>query len=397
MKRTQRIALASVAALMFHAGCASSDASEKDPEERAPLTKPADVAQQEPEAKQQEPAEQPSKQASAKTDAKPMLRAVGPIAFVDGEAIPAEKFNHTVARRASAMGGKIPPPMVQMLKKRTLDRLIDEHLIDRELAQADVAVDQGAIDKEFAKVKDRFPSDQAFKSFLNQNSLSSAQMRENLRKDLKLREVLADKYGIRVTDQDVRDYYDANPTRFEREAQVQARHILIKVDKNASTEDVEKARQRADELSQQAKAGDDFAELAKKHSEGPSARRGGDLGFFTKGRMVPEFAKAAFSMNPGEVSGPVRTSFGFHVIKVEATKPAGKVPFAEAEELIESQLERQKYRKAMQKFLAELEADAKIERHPENIEVNVEAKSGEQRQRPNKDPSKLRLPKPDLK
>nr|WP_281285831.1 peptidylprolyl isomerase [Persicimonas caeni] len=192
-------------------------------------------------------------------------------------------------------------------------------------------------------------------------------------KDLRLRKLLKREYKLEVTEQDIEDYYDSNLERFEKDEQVRARHILVKVAKGATAAEETEARQRAADLVQKAKRPNaDFGELAKKHSEGPSASRGGDLGYFPRQRMVPEFSKAAFSLNPGEISQPVRTQFGFHVIMVEDVKPAGRTPLEEAKSQIRQQLERKQYRGAMKKLIAKLEADATIERKPENIEVNVE-------------------------
>lgn len=89
---------------------------------------------------------------------------------------------------------------------------------------------------------------------------------------------------------------------------VRASHILVS------------SQEKAKSILEEIKKGADFAKLAKKHSECPSSKKGGDLGFFSKGRMVPEFEKAAFSLNPGEVSGPVKTEFGYHLIKVTGRK-----------------------------------------------------------------------------
>lgn len=123
-----------------------------------------------------------------------------------------------------------------------------------------------------------------------------------------------------------RNIYTAQPQRFEVGEQVQARHILI-AGKDAA------ARAKAHQLSKELAAGADFAALAKEHSADPgSARRGGDLGFFTKGRMVPEFEQTAFALKDGQISDPVESQFGLHIIQRMASKPAGKQPFEEVRE-----------------------------------------------------------------
>lgn len=124
-----------------------------------------------------------------------------------------------------------------------------------------------------------------------------------------------------------RTIYAATPNRFKAEEQVQARHILI------SGNDAQ-AQERAEKVLQELKGGADFAQLAKERSaDTGSASRGGDLGFFSRGRMAPEFEAAAFALKePGELSGVVKTQFGYHVVKLEAKRPAGIRPFAEVKD-----------------------------------------------------------------
>jgi peptidyl-prolyl cis-trans isomerase C len=380
MKLPRRIALATTAALLL-AGCASSssaDGAADAPTERAPLTEPDNAATSEAEREADKgEADQAGEGADAKSAAdkadKPVIHATGPVAVIDGKEISAERYNAQIENRTRAMGGQMPPSMAIMLKKRVLDRLIEERLVDQRLAaEENLEVSDREVDDEFAEFVERFPSRQAFETFLERNGLSEEEMRQNLAKDLRLRKLLKREYKLEVTEQDIEDYYDSNLERFEKDEQVRARHILIKVAKGATTVEETEARQRAADLVQKAKRPNaDFGELAKKHSEGPSASRGGDLGYFPRKRMVPEFSKAAFSLNPGEVSQPVRTQFGFHVIKVEGVKPAGRVPLEEAKSQIRAQLERKQYRGAMKKLIAKLEAGATIERMPENIEVNA--------------------------
>ncbi len=136
--------------------------------------------------------------------------------------------------------------------------------------------------------------------------------------------------------------------------QVRARHILLKVDAEASPEDKEKARKLASDLLKRAKSGEDFAKLAMQYSEDPgSAIKGGDLGFNPKGRMVEAFDKAQFSLPAGAIAdAPIETNFGFHVIKVEAIRE-GDVPAEQAKQEVAEDLYRQSVAKAEMKRIAE--------------------------------------------
>jgi peptidyl-prolyl cis-trans isomerase C len=123
---------------------------------------------------------------------------------------------------------------------------------------------------------------------------------------------------IEVTDKDIELYYKANPEEFIRPEVVRARHILIKVDKSASEAERKEARIKAEDLLKRAKAGEDFSMLATEFSDDQGSKsKGGDLGYFQKGVMVPEFEAVAFSMKQGQISEIVESPFGFHIIKVE--------------------------------------------------------------------------------
>lgn len=135
---------------------------------------------------------------------------------------------------------------------------------------------------------------------------------------------------VTVSEDDIQEYYESHLDKFKTDKTVEARHILIKVAADADAEAVEDARKRIDKIYNMAKGGQDFAELAKKYSEGPTKSKGGLLGAFTREAMVKPFADKAFSMKVGEISEPVRTQFGWHIIKVEKINPEKMKSLSEA-------------------------------------------------------------------
>jgi peptidyl-prolyl cis-trans isomerase D len=139
---------------------------------------------------------------------------------------------------------------------------------------------------------------------------------------------------VTVDEDEIADYYDSHLDEFKAEKTVEARHILIKVDPKADEQANQAAKAKAEEIAQMAKSGQDFAELAKAHSQGPTKDRGGYLGKFTQAQMVKPFADKAFSMSAGEISDPVKTQFGWHVIKVESVEPASTKTLAQSREAI---------------------------------------------------------------
>lgn len=168
---------------------------------------------------------------------------------------------------------------------------------------------------------------------------------------------------VKIDDASIRDFYDQNQAQFTTPEQVEASHILIKVDQNADDQAVAKARQEALDVYDKAVQSVDFAELAKAYSQGPSAANGGYLGRFDRASMVKPFADAAFSMKPGDISQPVRTRFGWHVIKVTDKTPETVTPFETAKaqiqkELAASRLQDMAYNKAEDAYDAVLDGDS---------------------------------------
>lgn len=153
-----------------------------------------------------------------------------------------------------------------------------------------------------------------------------------------------------------RNVYNANPARFEHLDQVHVRHILI-----AGAEPESKAK--ADELLAQLKKGADFAELAKENSaDKGSGAKGGDLGFFEPGRMVPEFDKVAFALKtPGELSEPVKTQFGYHILRLEQRRPAGVKPYSEVREQLLTEVRNKAVQDAIDAEVEKLQGKGKID------------------------------------
>lgn len=156
--------------------------------------------------------------------------------------------------------------------------------------------------------------------------------------------------GVRVEEAEEKAFYEENPDLFEAQAQVSAKHILVENEDSANVI----AKEIADGL--------DFEEAAKKYSTCPSKEKGGDLGYFSKGQMVPEFEKAAFEGEIGKVIGPVQTQFGYHLIRVEDKKEGSVVPFEQVQDQIHQQLIQNKQKEVYDAKIKELEAKYGVER-----------------------------------
>ncbi|MGD9367107.1 MAG: SurA N-terminal domain-containing protein [Desulfobacteraceae bacterium] len=146
------------------------------------------------------------------------------------------------------------------------------------------------------------------------------------------------KAEIKISDEHIAEYYNSHPQEFKTQKRVKARHILLKLDEKEDAEAVDRRKTEAMKIYAMAKAGKDFSELAKQYSEGPSKAQGGDLGWFTRDGMVKPFADKAFAMAVNEICEPVRTSFGWHIIKVEQIEEAATRSLEEATEGIRAKL-----------------------------------------------------------
>ncbi|MBT8763701.1 SurA N-terminal domain-containing protein [Desulfohalobiaceae bacterium Ax17] len=151
---------------------------------------------------------------------------------------------------------------------------------------------------------------------------------------------LADKENI--SDQEVKNYYQAHKEQFKQEEMVKAKHILIKLNPDAPEEKVQAAKKKIARIQAELKKGKTFEELAKKYSQGPSSVRGGELGWFGRGQMVKKFEEAAFDLKPGQISEPVRTRFGLHLIKVDDYKAPGTKPLEEVKAEIKETIGQEK-------------------------------------------------------
>ncbi|MHB8110104.1 MAG: foldase protein PrsA [Syntrophorhabdaceae bacterium] len=236
---------------------------------------------------------------------------------------------------------KIPMNMKMMVasesgKKSFLDRLIVKKLILKEAEKENIEQD-----KEF------------------QNKLS--EIKEQLIIESLLKKKLT--AGTDMSDENLQKYYEANKEKFKKEREINTRHILLKSE--------EEAKQVKDKL----QAGEDFADLAKKYSIDPNAKvTGGEVGFHPKGTLLPEYEAAAFKLTKvGQTTGIVKTQFGFHIIRLEGTKPPAYVPFAEVKDFIKQQLVQERQKEVLDKYIEDLKKNSKITIHEELLKEQASA------------------------
>ena len=250
--------------------------------------------------------------------------------------------------------------------KKALDQLIDERLVDNELRELKVSITDKDVDTAVDEVKKNYNlTEQQLTEAVAKEGYTLSEYRETMRKQIGRYKLINEKVrkSVKVSDADVQSEYDRMTRAEGQDYEVHVRHILIAVPRTAAPADVEKARGKAERVAQEARQpGTDFAALAKKRSEGSSSSDGGDLGFFKRGTMVPEFEKVAFSLKTGEVSEPVRTQFGWHVLKLEEIRKLGVKPLEEARPEIEERLRRAQAERLTYQYMESLRQAAVVEK-----------------------------------
>lgn len=162
---------------------------------------------------------------------------------------------------------------------------------------------------------------------------------------------------IEVIDDEVQAYYKAHQEDFSQPEMVKARHILLKVPADADEKTIAEAESRVKDVRKKLEEGADFASLAKEYSDDPGTKdKGGELGFFPKGRMVPEFEAAAFAQKPGEISDPVKTAFGYHIIQTEEKREGSVKALDEVQDQIRQELQRKKQQEMFEKLVEQIKA-----------------------------------------
>jgi peptidyl-prolyl cis-trans isomerase C len=283
------------------------------------------------------------------------------LARVNGEAVRKTDFDRVI-RNLELGNGPIPPERRDEILRNALDQLITYTLMTQEAKTQNVTVSDAEVDERINQM--RGPgSDAEFKKALEARNMTLEQLRSDARVQLTIEKMMNAQVAsiTAATDAEARDFYAKNPDKFKRADTVRASHILLRADAKAPEAARKQARTRIEALLKRARRGEDFAALAKQHSQDGSARQGGDLGYFEREAMVPPFSQAAFSLEPGEISDIVTTDFGYHIIKVTDRKPAATVPYEQVSPQIVDFLSKQKKQERASQFIDEARKRARIE------------------------------------
>lgn len=317
------------------------------------------------------------------------------LATVNGQGIMLSEFDKNAAPILERFKQTVPTneqtsERVADIKKRILDQMVDDRLLVQEAKKKTVRVSQLEVDEGVRKVRSRFPTEEEFKKELQKEGMTYEEFRVHIQEQLSTIKLIEQDVKAKTptpTDEEVKSLYDtidallkdkpipgshtgseleelkslAKGVEHRFDERARGRHILIRVAPQASKEDRDAALKKIKDVHARLKKGEDFAELAKKYSEDPSSKdRGGDLGYFSRGDMVPPFDKAAFALDVGQLSDIVTTDFGYHIIQLQEKKAASKMSFEEIKEDLREYLFTQRGSKRFESYVKELRSKAEI-------------------------------------
>ena len=277
------------------------------------------------------------------------------VAVVDGTQIKRSDYDQIVAQAKKSYKNqkrefpKAGSQEFQTLKNQVVQFLVQREQFEQQAAALDVEITEKQVDDRLAQIqKQYFGGDKKkFEKQLKDQGLTEAQVRKDIRSQIVSEKIFAEVTGkVTVTDKQVEEYYNKNKSQYSQPESREVRHILVKT------------RAKADDIYNQLKAGADFAALAKKFSEDTGSKANGGKLTISKGQTVAPFDQTAFLLKKNEISKPVKTEFGFHIIQPLGDVKAAKVtPLKEVQDSIRQQLAQTKKNEAMTKWVEDLKKD----------------------------------------
>ena len=281
-----------------------------------------------------------------------------------------------------------------MMEQNVINQLIITELLDQEAQERGIKVTNKDVDEALRKTMDQMGGRDRLLEVLKANGISVSEFKKDLKTQVKMQKLATSAGKIEISDKECEKFYKENPDKFKNPEMVRASHLLISANAWQIQQDLtlngkreipqeelkaqveakmDAKKAEAEKLAKELKADKTkFAEYAKKYSDDPgSAKQGGDLGFFPKEAMVPEFSKVAFEAKPDTVSDVVKTQFGYHIIYVQDRRAAGVTPYEKAKSGIKDYLTTEKQIKALDDLTAAAKKKAKIEYMEERYNPEV--------------------------
>ena len=287
-------------------------------------------------------------------------------AIVNGSVIPLKTYNgqvQAIIQQYTSQGVNFQDAQLADLKIKVLDNLIDQELLYQDAVAKGLTVSDEAVILQLDAVKGQFPDEATYINVLASQGMTEEEVKSDIGRTLLVEDYITSKFGplINIEDSESMKFYQDNSQYFSKPEQVRASHILIKVESDAEESVKKDALERINTIKTRLNDGEEFSELARALSEGPSNVNGGDLGAFGRGQMVKSFEDAVFAMNVGDVSDVVETQFGYHLIRLTAKEAPTSVPFEEVKGQIVDHLKQLKMADMINGYVATIKPGAVIE------------------------------------
>ena len=288
-------------------------------------------------------------------------------AVVNGEAITMDEFNGgvlVVQKSILEKGKPLNCAQIVSVQKEVVESLIRREIIHQESRKAGIKIDKKDITKEIDAIKKQFLSDAEYKNELVRRNLSEDVLRGQLERNLLISKYVEQQFlkKVKVTDADVKAYYESHLSLLKQPLQVRVSHILIQADSKSEASRKQEARRKAEQILKELKKGRDFNAIAREQSDGPTRTSGGDLGYIRRGQLEKQFESVVFNLKKDEVSDVIETNYGFHLFKVTDRKPESIVAFDNVKEQIKQLLLQEKAKKEADEYARKLreKSDVKI-------------------------------------
>jgi len=253
---------------------------------------------------------------------------------------------------------------VETLCRQVLEKLIEEKLIDQEVKKSGIKISSKEIEATLEEIKRRNAvTQEGLEKALAVEGLTLETYKEQVGKSLQRKKLISWSVKVEARDgeKELREFYQKNMDRYRTNETYRPSHILFAIPKEATPEEMGEIRRKAQKVLERIKGGEDFGEMALLYSEDASGKNRGDLGFFKKGELFPAFEREALRLKVGEVSGIVRSEFGFHIIKLLNRKGMDPFPFEEVQERVKADYYESEMEKAFEQYVSTLKEKAVIE------------------------------------
>jgi len=253
---------------------------------------------------------------------------------------------------------------MQALCRQVLERLIEEKLVDQEVKKSGVKISSKDIEAAVEEVKRRnHVTQEDLEKALAAEGLTMEAYKKEIEKNLQRQRLIhrSVKVEAKAEEKELREFYQKNTSRYRTNETYRPGQILFVIPKEATPEEIREIRKKCQRVLERIKKGEDFGEMALLYSEDTSNKDHGDLGYFRRGELLPVFEREALRLKVGEVSGIIRTGFGFHIIKLLDRKGVDPLPFEEVIERVKADYYDGEMAKALRQYLSTLKEKAVIE------------------------------------